>query len=163
MNGKIWTVYAVGGSPAQAVLHEIMGIMKVEPDLVVSGINYGENVASGVTISGTVGAALESASFGIPSLAMSLGKRRHRNISRSRIGRFLCSGSFHQGLRENCSRKRCLLTWIFEGGRARNRHPEYSLRVTRQPHRYFDVVAKRDPKTGEELFQYQANIRKELI
>ncbi len=30
---------------------------------IVSGINYGENVASGITISGTVGAALEAASF----------------------------------------------------------------------------------------------------
>ena len=39
VNGKVWTVYAVGGSPAQAVLHGILGIMEEEPDLVVSGIN----------------------------------------------------------------------------------------------------------------------------
>jgi 5'-nucleotidase len=39
---------------------------------VVSGINYGENVASGVTISGTVGAALEAASLGVPAMAVSL-------------------------------------------------------------------------------------------
>ncbi len=45
-----------------------------------------------------------------------------------------------------------------------NATPNTPWRVTRQSrHRYFDVVAKRDPKTGEELFQYQANIRKELI
>jgi 5'-nucleotidase len=72
VNGQEWTVYAVGGSPAQAVLHGIYDILKRTPDLVVSGINYGENVASGVTISGTVGAALEAASLGIPSLAVSL-------------------------------------------------------------------------------------------
>ncbi len=70
--GKDWTVYAVGGSPAQAVLHGILEIMPQRPDLVVSGINYGENVGTGVTISGTVGAALEAASHGIPALAMSL-------------------------------------------------------------------------------------------
>src|SRR5512137_740517 len=51
---KDWTVYAVGGSPAQAVLHGILEIMPQRPDLVVSGINYGENVATGITVSGTV-------------------------------------------------------------------------------------------------------------
>lgn len=72
VRGKDWTVYAVGGSPAQAVLHGILEIMPKRPDLVVSGINYGENVASGITISGTVGAAMEAAGMGIPALAMSL-------------------------------------------------------------------------------------------
>ncbi|MDA1045197.1 MAG: hypothetical protein O3C57_08245, partial [Verrucomicrobia bacterium] len=37
-----------------------------------SGINYGENLGSNMTISGTVGAALEAATDGIPALAMSL-------------------------------------------------------------------------------------------
>ncbi len=72
VKGQEWSVFAVGGSPAQAVLHGIYDVMKRKPDLLVSGINYGENVASGVTISGTVGAALEAASLGIPSLAISL-------------------------------------------------------------------------------------------
>lgn len=72
VGGKTWTVYSVGGSPAQAVLHAILEIVPSRLDLVVSGINYGENVGSGVTISGTVGAALEAASFGIPALAVSL-------------------------------------------------------------------------------------------
>jgi len=72
VNGQAWTVYSVGGTPAQAVLHAVLEILPEPPDLVVSGINYGENVGSGITISGTVGAALEAASFGIPSLAVSL-------------------------------------------------------------------------------------------
>jgi 5'-nucleotidase len=42
------------------------------PDLVVSGINFGENLGTGVTVSGTVGAAIEAASFGVPALAVSL-------------------------------------------------------------------------------------------
>jgi 5'-nucleotidase len=41
-------------------------------DLVVAGINYGENLTTGITVSGTVGAALEGASFGVPALAVSL-------------------------------------------------------------------------------------------
>jgi len=72
VNGREWSVFAVGGSPAQSVLHGVYEVLKRKPDLVVSGINYGENVASGVTISGTVGAALEAASLGIPAMAVSL-------------------------------------------------------------------------------------------
>lgn len=73
IKGQDWPVYAVGGTPAQAVLHALLEVLPdLKPDLVVSGINYGENVGTGVTISGTIGAALEGASHGIPSLAVSL-------------------------------------------------------------------------------------------
>lgn len=67
-----WKAYAVGGTPAQTVLHGVLEIIGEKPDLVVAGINYGENLAEGITISGTVGAAMEGASLGIPSMAMSL-------------------------------------------------------------------------------------------
>ncbi len=70
--GKNWQVYAVEGTPAQAVLHAVVELMPAYPDLIVAGINYGENVGSGVTVSGTIGATLEGASFGIPGLAVSL-------------------------------------------------------------------------------------------
>ena len=70
--GMSHIAYAVGGTPAQAVLHGMLEIMRAPPDLVVSGINYGENVGTGVTISGTVGAVLEAASHAIPGLAVSL-------------------------------------------------------------------------------------------
>ena len=55
VNGQEWIVYAVSGSPAQAVQHGVLEIMPKKPNLVVSGINYGENVGLGTTISGTVG------------------------------------------------------------------------------------------------------------
>jgi 5'-nucleotidase len=67
-----WPVYAIGGTPAQAVVHSLLELLPRRPDLVVSGINYGENVGTSVTISGTVGAALEAASWGIPAIAVSL-------------------------------------------------------------------------------------------
>jgi 5'-nucleotidase len=72
VNSKLWTVYSVGGTPAQAILHAICEILPQPPNLVVSGINYGENLGVGVTVSGTVGAAMEAAGNGIPSLAVSL-------------------------------------------------------------------------------------------
>lgn len=71
VNGKTWTVYGVGGTPAQAVLHAVMEILPRKPDLVVSGINYGENMGTGITVSGTVGAAMEGAASGIPAIAVS--------------------------------------------------------------------------------------------
>ncbi len=64
--------YCVDGSPAQVVQHGIVEIAPRRPDLIVSGINYGENIGSGITISGTVGAAMEGADFQIPALAVSL-------------------------------------------------------------------------------------------
>src|SRR3990172_13283871 len=72
VSGQGWPVYSVGGSPAQAVLHAVLEILPKRPELVVSGINYGENVGNGVTVSGTVGAAMEAASQGIRALAVSL-------------------------------------------------------------------------------------------
>ena len=83
VNGQIWNVFAVGGSPAQSVLHGVLEILKFKPDLVVSGINYGENVASGITASGTVGAAMEAASLGIPALAVSLEAHSKYHLSYS--------------------------------------------------------------------------------
>ncbi len=84
VHSKDWTVYAVGGTPAQAVLHGVLEIMGTPPDLVVSGINYGENIGTGVTISGTVGAALEAASLGIPAMAVSLQTHPDHYLSYSR-------------------------------------------------------------------------------
>jgi 5'-nucleotidase len=83
VNGKTWTVHAVGGTPAQAVLHAVLEILPGKPDLAVSGINYGENVGSGVTVSGTVGAALEAAGLGIPALAVSLETEQANHLSYS--------------------------------------------------------------------------------
>jgi 5'-nucleotidase len=91
-----WTTYAVGGTPAQAVLHAIMEIMPQPPDLVVSGINYGENLGHSVTISGTVGAAMEGAACGIPSMAVSLQLRDENYLGYSREVDFSTAAHFTQ-------------------------------------------------------------------
>lgn len=65
-------VYALNGSPAQTVGIAVLGIAPRPPALVVSGINYGENLGTTVTGSGTVGAALQAAEMGVPGLAVSL-------------------------------------------------------------------------------------------
>lgn len=65
------TAYAVDGTPAQAVQHGVLELANRKPTLAISGINYGDNTGNGVTISGTVGAALEAASLGIQAIAVS--------------------------------------------------------------------------------------------
>ena len=83
VNGQVWQVYAIGGTPAQVTLHAILEIMPQKPDLVVSGINYGENISIGIGTSGTVGAAMEGAALGIPALAISLQTEIHHHYSHS--------------------------------------------------------------------------------
>jgi 5'-nucleotidase len=72
VEGQQVPAYAVHGSPAQAVLYALVELVPRRPRLCVSGINFGENVGSGVTGSGTVGAAMEAADEGVPALAVSL-------------------------------------------------------------------------------------------
>lgn len=65
--------FAVNGTPTDAVM---MGVDKIvegkRPDLVLSGVNNGQNVAEDVTFSGTIAAALQGMTLGIPSIALSL-------------------------------------------------------------------------------------------
>jgi 5'-nucleotidase len=94
VDGQDWTVYAVGGTPAQAVQHAVLEVLPGVPDLIVSGINYGENLGTGITVSGTVGAALEAASLGIPALAISLETERQYHLTYSKEVDFSTAGYF---------------------------------------------------------------------
>jgi len=94
VSGKLWTVYSVGGTPAQAILHAITEILPERPDLVVSGINYGENLGVGITVSGTVGAAMEGAGNGIPAMAVSLETDLKHHLSYSTEIDFSAAASF---------------------------------------------------------------------
>jgi len=67
-----WDGIAANATPALTVEYGIQEIAESPIALVVSGINYGENVGTCVTVSGTIGAALEAAEHGIPALAISL-------------------------------------------------------------------------------------------
>jgi len=65
--------YAVSGSPADAVMLGIHVVLKRRPDIVVSGINYGDNCTfQDVFASGTVAAAIEGAINKVPSIAFSM-------------------------------------------------------------------------------------------
>ena len=64
------TVWTVDSTPADCVRFAILGL-KLEFDLVISGINRGFNIGSDQIYSGTVGAASEAAALGVPAIALS--------------------------------------------------------------------------------------------
>lgn len=94
VKGKNITVYAVDGTPAQSVQHGVFELADRKPSLVVSGTNYGDNVGNSVTISGTVGAAIEGASLGIPAIAMSQQTRHDLHLSYSKDVDFTAAAFF---------------------------------------------------------------------
>ena len=63
--------YSIEGSPADSVLMAIRKIMPDAPDLVLSGVNRGQNIADDVTYSGTIAAAMEGTALGVKSMALS--------------------------------------------------------------------------------------------
>jgi len=62
----------VDGTPTDCVHLAITGLLKEEPDMVVSGINAGPNMGDDVLYSGTVAAATEGRFLGLPALAISM-------------------------------------------------------------------------------------------
>ena len=63
--------YHFDGTPGLAALLACCGLFDVVPDVVVSGINRGWNVGRSIHFSGTVGACLAAAGFGVPAIAVS--------------------------------------------------------------------------------------------
>ena len=98
--------YAIDGAPAQAVQHALLEMAERPPALLISGINYGENTGNGVTISGTVGAALEAASLGIAAIAVSLQTPTDLHLSHSNEVDFSAAAAF----------TRRLGAWLLDGG-----------------------------------------------
>ena len=63
--------FAVRGTPTDCVIMGFKVVIGEKPDLVISGVNRGQNIADDVTYSGTVAGAMEGTLLGIPSIALS--------------------------------------------------------------------------------------------
>jgi len=63
--------FAVLGTPTDCVIMALKHILPSPPNLIISGVNRGQNVAEDVTYSGTVAAAMEGTILGVPSIALS--------------------------------------------------------------------------------------------
>ncbi len=70
-NGEMFG-YAINGTPSDSVKLAVSTLLEEKPDLVVSGINHGQNTSINILYSGTVSAATEGMLIGIPSIAVSL-------------------------------------------------------------------------------------------
>lgn len=69
--------YAVRGTPTDCVIMGVRSVMPEPPDLVLSGVNSGSNIADDVTYSGTVAGAMEGTLIGIRSIALSQSYQFH--------------------------------------------------------------------------------------
>lgn len=68
--------FSIDGTPTDCVVVALGKVTTArKPDLVLSGINHGGNLAEDVTYSGTVAAAMEAALLGLPAIALSLSRR----------------------------------------------------------------------------------------
>jgi len=64
--------FAVSGTPTDCVMLAVEELLKDHmPDLVLSGVNRGHNVAEDVTMSGTVAGAIQAMALGVPGIALS--------------------------------------------------------------------------------------------
>ncbi|MDX2005903.1 MAG: 5'/3'-nucleotidase SurE [Meiothermus sp.] len=134
--------YRVDGTPADCVVlgSRLLG----QPDLVVSGINIGVNMGLDLTHSGTVAAALEGASIGVPSIAFSL------DASGEELG-------FEAAAQAAVP----IARWTLEHGLPPNtllnvnfpNRPAQGLRITRlSTHRYEDTIVERQDPDGRPYY-----------
>ncbi|WP_306118346.1 MULTISPECIES: 5'/3'-nucleotidase SurE [unclassified Roseitalea] len=63
--------FALRGTPTDCVIMAVTHVMPEKPDLVLSGVNSGQNIADDITYSGTVAGAMEGTLLGIRSIALS--------------------------------------------------------------------------------------------
>jgi 5'-nucleotidase len=82
--------YYVNGTPTDCVHMAVTGLLDIEPDIVVSGINAGSNMGDDTLYSGTVAAATEGYLLGVPAIAISLvGKEYAHYATAARVAREL--------------------------------------------------------------------------
>jgi 5'-nucleotidase len=146
--------YAVDGTPTDCAYLAVNHILRGRrPDLMVSGINHGPNLADDVTYSGTVAAAMEASMLGVPAIAFSLATRKGFEFTEA--ARF--AGAFARAALAQPLRPGMLLNVNIPTG------PLRGYRITRLgKHSYgFDVIEKVDPRgrkyywIGGSEYQYQ--------
>ena len=139
--------FALEGTPTDCVLFAVKHLLKDrKPDIVLSGVNRGTNMADDVTYSGTIAAAMEGCLLGLPSIAFSQAYTRDHPVK--------WGTATHHGAavvapraggrtgRRTCSSTSTSPTW----SRARSR----ACRVTHQGTRGFGgyIVERIDPRGG---------------
>ena len=164
LNGSHHPAHKANVSPAQAVMMAVVKLAQRPIDLCISGINYGENLGSGITVSGTVGAALEAASFDIPALAVSLETAPDFHLSHSReidfnvaahFTRYFAQQTLERGLPTGVG-----LLKIDIPATATAQTPWQTASISRQ--RYFEPVKRNGPDEQAHI-GYQIYINRDTL
>lgn len=83
-------IWSVDGTPTDCVHLALTGLLDFTPDIVISGINHGANMGDDVLYSGTVAAATEGRSLGLPAIALSLDAHEPQHLqSAARVAEIL--------------------------------------------------------------------------
>lgn len=163
LQGDYHLAYTADVSPAQAVALAVRELAQRPISLCVSGINYGENLGSGITISGTVGAAIEAACFDIPALAFSLETPHEYHLTHSEVIDFSVAAYFVRYFTERVLAKGLLpgvdLLKIDIPALATSQTPWRSATVSRQ--RYYQPTSVNGKETP--AFSYQVYLDHERL
>ena len=153
-------VFSVTGTPTDSVIVALRDVLLDEPpDLVLSGVNRGQNLAEDVTFSGTIAGALQGMQMGIPSIALSLarGFQGAKSLpweTAEQHGPQLIRDLLDQGWPENV-----VLSVNFPDTPPDN---VKGMQITRQGHRDFQMsgVDKRDHPRGGHYYWLTYGARK---
>lgn len=138
---------AVNGTPADCVKLAVSNLLEKPPHLVVSGINAGPNIGTNVLYSGTVSAAMEGTIYGIPSLAVSMGRlsRSHDYTAAAMYTRNIAQQILERGLPQGV-----MLNLNVPVGASEDIK---GVRLTRQARlRYNDKYERRQDPRGRDYF-----------
>jgi 5'-nucleotidase len=145
-------IYAVSGTPTDAVMIAVYCILKTKPDILVSGINHGPNMGDDITYSGTVAAAMEGTMLDIPSIAVSLALSNHSEpLNRKRFAKAASfSARLVKAVIKNGIPKSTLLNVnVPDSSETNTRHHAITKLGKRE---YRDVITEKIDPRGEPYF-----------
>ena len=161
ISGQRVPAYGVHGSPAYAAAHGVLELSPRKPDLCISGINYGENLGMVLTCSGTIGAAMEACSHGVPGLALSaqieISKHRDRRYpeyswqTAGKVTRYWAEKILAEGMPEQVD--------IFNINIPEGAEDYMDYRLTRQSRQNYFEFRKPDERDFSEPYELKADVR----
>lgn len=139
--------YQVDGTPTDCVLLAVQALLPERPDFVFSGVNHGPNMGEDVLYSGTVAAAMEAVTLGVPGIAISFSGHdvetleTYRSLLVALVRRIVSVPEFPPETLLNINLPRCPAARV------------KGIRVTRLGSRYFSesLTRMKDP-WGREIF-----------
>ena len=150
--------FSITGTPTDCVILGVNKVMNCTPDLILSGINCGANIADDISYSGTIAAAIEGSLMGITSIALSQVYSDRKNISWDVSKKY--SQVVIEKLLDIKFEKNILLNVNFPSNLTKNKN---FISITKQGKRSYEkmhIESKNDPR-GEDY--YWLGYRKQKI